>query len=163
MLNAGDLIFVRGHIIDPVADAIKAGEWLLTHEDKRKVAHLYTHVAVYLGGNEIAEAQGLRVSGDGTLSRYYGNYDIGHVQMTYDQRQQFLAALQRENGFRYDWMGIFWLAVKAITGYAKKYNEHRTRYCSTYVGWALKQAGVSVNDETPVSLALDPLIWIETA
>ncbi|SIS88089.1 hypothetical protein [Alicyclobacillus vulcanalis] len=162
MLQPGDLIFVRGRWWDPIADAIKFGELLINREDKLPLARLYTHVAVYLGGNNIAEAQGLRVSGTGRIGAYAGEYDIGHVVgMTYDQRQQFLHALTQENGYPYDWVGIFWLAVKAITGYSKKYEEHKTRYCSTYVGWALRQAGIVVNDETPSTLALDPRIHIE--
>lgn len=162
MLQPGDLIFVRGRWRNLIAEAIKVGEILINREDKLPVARLYTHVAVYLGGNRIAEAQGLRVSGTGTIGQYAGDYDIGHVVgMTYDQRQQFLAALQREDGYPYDWVGIFWLAVKALTGYSKKYEEHKTRYCSTYVGWALREAGIKVDDETPSTLALDPRIQLE--
>jgi hypothetical protein len=73
VLNPGDIVFVRGHLKSLADDAIKCGEWLMTRRDKKKVAHLYTHVAVYLGGNEVADAQGLRVSGDGTICRYAGD------------------------------------------------------------------------------------------
>lgn len=142
----------------PVDDAIKIGETLL---DKRPFATNYVHVAVYIGGNTVMEAQGLRKSGPANIDDYTGDYDIGHITMTYEQRHQFLAALNDENNLPYDWMGIFWLAVKALTGYDKKYREHRTRYCSKYVGWALKQAGIQVYDETPESLALDPRIDLE--
>lgn len=151
MLNPGDILFVLGNggLID---DAIKFGEVIL---DKTPYASNYTHVAVYIGGNTVMEAQGLRKSGPSNIGDYAGRYDIGKIYMTYEQRRQFIEALAKENDLPYDWIGIFWLAVKAITGYDRKYREHRTRYCSKYVGWALKQAGIQVNDETPESLAHD--------
>ncbi|KPV42029.1 hypothetical protein [Alicyclobacillus ferrooxydans] len=158
MLNPGDLVFVRGYLRSPVDDAIKLGETLL---DKRSFDTNYVHVAVYVGGNTVMEAQGLRKSGPANIGDYTGDYDIGHITMTYEQRQQFLAALQKENNLPYDWLGIFWLAVKALTGYDQKYREHRRRYCSKYVGWALWRAGISVNDETPESLAHDARVTIE--
>lgn len=155
MLKRGDLVFVRGHIRSMIDDLIKIGEDLLDGKGE------YTHVAVYLGGNTVAEAQGLRVSGTGTINRYAGDYDIGHIHMTADQREQFLNALTREDGFKYDWLGIFWLVVLILTGYKRKYHEHRHRYCSKYVGWALRQVGIQVNDLTPDSLAIDPIVTIE--
>ena len=158
MLNPGDIIFVHGNggIVD---DAIQVGEVIL---DKTPYAKNYVHCAVYIGGNTVMEAQGLRKSGPGNIGDYTGMYDIGHVKHLSNMRERlFINALYKENGLPYDWVGIFWLAVKVLTGYDKKYREHRTRYCSKYVGWALKQAGIHVDDETPESLALDPRIELE--
>ncbi len=159
MLNIGDIVFVRGEFTSPVDDAIKLGEAIL---DKTKFACNFVHVAVYVGGNRVAEAQGLRKSGYGRIGQYANNYDIGHVrEMTAEQRIQFLQALNTENGLPYDWPGIFWLAAKILTGYDHKYREHRRRYCSKYIGWALWKAGITVNDRTPEDLALDSRVTIE--
>jgi hypothetical protein len=117
---------------------------------------------VYVGGSTVMEAQGLRKSGPANIGDYQGKYDVGHVNHLSDIRKRlFINALSQENDLPYDWAGIFWLAVKALTGWDKHYREHRTRYCSKYVGWALKQAGINVDDETPESLALDPHIDLE--
>ncbi len=158
MLQPGDIIFVRGSIMHPLYDAIMLGEEIL---DKQPFISNYVHVAVYMGGDTIAEAKDFRKSGFGPLSQYAGNYDIGHIQMTTDQRQRFLSGLLKENGLPYDWLGIFWLIVKIVTGYDRKYQEHKVRYCSKYVGWALAKVGIVVNDRTPEDLALDPLVTIE--
>jgi hypothetical protein len=157
MLAQGDIIFVRGRLTSVIDDAIKLGEVVLDHDP---FATNYVHVAVYIGGNTVMEAQGLRKSGPANIGDYGGDFDIGHITMTYDQLQQFLAALQREDGLPYDWPGIFWLAVKVLTfgRYDRKYREHRRRYCSRYVGWALRQIGIFVDDETPESLSKDPQV-----
>lgn len=161
MLNPGDLIFVRGEFANIVDDLIKVGEYLMTREEKTQFAKEYVHVAVYIGGNTIMEAQGLRKSGRANIGDYAGNYDVGHINLTYSQRKRFLKALDAENNLPYDWPGIFWLIVKIITGYDRKYRERRRRYCSKYVGRALAQVGIFVNDETPESLALDDQVSIE--
>lgn len=158
MLNLGDIVFVRGEFTSLVDDAIKVGEMIL---DKQPFAKCYAHAAVYVGGNTVMEAQGFRKSGFANIGDYVGDYDIGHIDMTYIQREKFLSALSNENNLPYDWPGIFWLGVKILTGYDHKYKEHRTRYCSKYIGWALAKADIVVNDETPESLALDSHVWIE--
>jgi cell wall-associated NlpC family hydrolase len=158
MLQPGDILFIRSHG-GPIDDAIQLGEHIL---DKQPYAKCYTHVCVYVGGSTIMEAQGLRKSGAGNIGDYQGLFDVGHVKHLSDMRRRlFISALSQENDLPYDWSGIFWLAVKVLTGYDKHYREHRTRYCSKYVGWALRQAGIPVNDETPESLALDPRIDLE--
>jgi hypothetical protein len=160
MLNPGDIVFVRGHPTNLVDDAIKLGETIL---DNRTFASNYTHCAVYIGGNAVMEAQGFRKSGNGLIGQYAGNYDIGHIDMTPDQRRRFLLALNKENNLPYDWLGIFWLVVFILSfkSYKRKYYEHKRRYCSKYIGWALWKAGIYVNDQTPESLALDPHVTIE--
>lgn len=158
MLNPGGIVFVRGHPTNLIDDAIKVGEYFL---DKTKVAKNYTHCAVYIGGNAVMEAQGFRKSGEGRIGQYAGDYDIGHIDMTPEQRRQFLQALREENGLPYDWPGIFWLVVFILTRYDHKYLQHRRRYCSKYIGWALWKAGIFVNDRTPEDLALDPRVTIE--
>jgi uncharacterized protein YycO len=160
MLNPGDLIFVRGRLTSLIDDAIKLAEVELNHEP---FDTNYVHVAVYIGGSTVMEAQGLRKSGPANIGDYAGDFDIGHITMTYDQRQRFLDSLQKENGLPYDWPGIFWLAVKVLSfgRYERRYREHRRRYCSRYVGWALRQIGIIVDDETPESLALDARVTIE--
>lgn len=155
MLQPGDLIFVLGHLWSPFDDLIKVGEELLDGEDE------YVHVAVYIGGSTIMEAQGFRKSGPANIGDYTGDYDIGRIKMTNKQRETFIAALHDENGLPYDWLGIFWLGVAAITGYDRKYHERRRRYCSKYVAWALKKAGIIVDGTTPESLSLDPRVTIE--
>jgi hypothetical protein len=160
LLNIGDIVFVRGEFANIVDDAIKVGETIL---NKTPFAKNYTHCAVYMGGNRVAEAQGLRKSGYGRIGQYAGNYDIGHIDITQEQRTLFLHALNEENGLPYDWLGIFWLIVFILTFklYKRKYREHRRRYCSKYIGWALWRAGITVNDRTPEDLALDLNVTIE--
>lgn len=159
MLELGDLIFVRGTLLNPIDDAIKEGEHLL---DKTAFTSNYVHVAVYICGNTVMEARGFRKSGPGNIEDYAGKYDIGHIEMTDEQCVKFLAALRDEDNLPYDWLGIWWLIVMMITGYDRKYRERRRRYCSKYVGWALRQAGIVVNDNTPEELAeSEPIIRIE--
>ncbi|MFD1675398.1 hypothetical protein [Alicyclobacillus fodiniaquatilis] len=158
MLHTGDLIFVRGQLSSLVDDAIQTGEWLLDHRGQ------YVHVAVYVGGNTIMEAQGFRRSGRANIGDYAEYYDIGHIKMTDDQRDRFLAALHDEDNLPYDWPGIWWLIVYILTcrRIGGQYRERRRRYCSKYVGWALRQAGIIVNDRTPQDLAdSSPTISIE--
>lgn len=130
MLQRGDLIFVRGRIRSPVDDAIMAGEWLLDGRCE------YVHVAVYVGESKVQEAQGFRRSGWAPMGQYDGEYDIGHIRMTNEQSDKFLAALRDEDGLPYDWPGIFWLAIATQTFgvFALKYNDRKRRYCSKYVG-----------------------------
>ena len=158
MLNVGDIVFVRGEFSSPIDDAIKLGEEIL---DKQPFAKNYTHCAVYMGGNRVCEAQGFRKSGYGHIGQYAGEYDIGHIEMSHEQRMLFLHALNYENNLPYDWLGIFWLVVFILTRYDHKYLEHRRRYCSKYIGWALWKASITVNDRTPEYLALDPRVTIE--
>lgn len=159
-MQSGDILFVRGTEKIIIDDAIKTGEWLMSNE-KIPFANLYVHVCVYVGKSTVMEAQGFRKSGPASIGDYTGDYDIGHVAMTDDQRMQFIKSLYFENGLPYDWVGIFWLVVKILTGYDRKYKEHRTRYCSKYVAWALAQAGIIVDGTTPETLALDPKVTIE--
>ncbi|MFB5189064.1 hypothetical protein [Alicyclobacillus fastidiosus] len=163
MLQRGDLIFVRSSIDRPIEDLIAFGEFLLEREQKQKVAHLYCHVAVYVGGNTVYEAQGGRKSGPANLGDYAGEYDIGHLKINDNQRRAFLGALPKENGLPYDWMGIFWLVVYILTlkRCGRRYRERRRRYCSKYVEWALGLAGVGVDGLTPSTLALDEHVQIE--
>ncbi len=158
MLNPGDIIFVRGPDYNLFDDAIKLGESI---ESKVPVGQCYSHVAVYLGGDVITEAQGFRRSGCASLSHYAGEYDIGHIEMTPKQRRLFFMALNQEDGLPYDWPGIWWIIVKIVTGYDCHYHERRRRYCSKYVSWALAKAGIKVNGYTPETLALDPRVRIE--
>ncbi len=53
----------------------------------------YTHCVVYTGGNRVAESQGFRKSGYGRIGQYTGNYDIGHIEMSREQRMRFIVAL----------------------------------------------------------------------
>ncbi|GEO28032.1 hypothetical protein AAC03nite_38170 [Alicyclobacillus acidoterrestris] len=160
MLQPGDLIFVRGAIGSLVDDAIKFAEWEFDHAP---LADNYVHVAVYLGGNKVLEAQGFRRSGEGIIGQYANDYDIGHIEMTDEQRAEFMRALRDEDNLPYDWPGIFWLGVAVVTMglCVRKYHEHKRRYCSKYVGWALARAGFHVNDRTPQDLAMDPIVKIE--
>ncbi len=157
MLNPGDLIFVRGPDYNVLDDFIKLGESI---ESKQPVGKCYSHVAVYIGANQIMEAQGFRKSGRADLSQYEGEYEIGIIDMTPTQRRLFLWWIYQENGLPYDWIGIWWIIVKIITGFDRHYQERRRRYCSKYVSWALAKAGIKVNGETPETLALDPRVRI---
>ncbi|GMA59747.1 hypothetical protein NZD89_09385 [Alicyclobacillus fastidiosus] len=163
MLHRGDLIFVRSRVGRPVEDLIAVGEYLIEREQKQKIAHLYCHVAVYVGGNTVYEAQGGRKSGPANLGDYSGEYDIGHLKITDNQRRAFLRALSKENGLPYDWAGIWWLIVYILTfkQFGRRYHERRRRYCSKYVEWALALAGVVVDGLTPSMLALDEHVQIE--
>lgn len=164
MLQSGDILFVRGHETSLVDDLIKSGEWLMSRKDKIPFAKCYVHVCAYVGGNTVMEAQGLRRSGPANIGDYAGDYDIGHViGMTYEQCQQFLGGLHAENDLPYDWVGIFWLIARIVTFglCSRKYKEHKRRYCSKYIEWALKQAGIVVDGTTPETLALDPRVAIE--
>lgn len=108
MLNAGDILFVRGHETSLVDDLIKSGEWLMSRKEKIPFAKCYVHVCVYVGGNTVMEAQGFRKSGPANIGEYAGDYDIGHITgMTPVQRDKFIVALTDENGLPYDWPGIF--------------------------------------------------------
>lgn len=156
-MQQGDLIFVRGHLTSVIDDAIKFGESLMS---KRSMTACYSHVAVFVGNDQVAEAQGGRKSGLAPLATYTGDYAVGSMSMTPEQRQKFVTILRQEFGLPYDWKGILYLALHILFGYSKPHIEHRSRYCSKFVEWGLKQVGITVDGTTPETLACDSRIHI---
>lgn len=146
-LRAGDLIFVRGHMYSLVDDVIKLGEWL-KHKD-RPLWGMYSHVAISLGGTTLAEAQGGRVSGYALLDQYAGNYDIGRIDFTDNQREAIAKAAVAQYGEKYDWFLIDEIAVDVLTGIELPYHERCRRICSTYTRSVIKSATGLLIPESP--------------
>lgn len=138
MLERGDIVFVRGRETF-VDDAIRVGEMLL---DKVPYADAYVHVAIFLGGNMVMEAQGGRKAGISFLGQYEGDYDIGHVLLTKEQREMVVEAAKKLYGRRYDWWLIFYIALEALGFHLSRFHERKKRICSTLVYDAYKAAGV---------------------
>jgi hypothetical protein len=161
MLQVGDLILVRGHLRSPVDDILKVGQYLESHRPWRDE---YSHVAIYLGGGLVAEAQGGRKSGIAPLSTYEGDYDIGHTHLTAWQQVMLRDTVDAELNLPYDWLAIFYIAWSIITGQDHHYIERKRRYCATFVNNAMKALGVPLVDKTlptVVDLAFSPRVEIE--
>lgn len=161
MLYVGDLVLVRGRLRSPADDIIKVGEYIETHRPWRD---LYSHMAIYMGGGTVAEAQGGRESGYAPLSFYDGDYDIGHVGLTAEQQSQLGAVIEKENNLPYDWLAIVYIGIALLTGYERPYKERQTRYCATFVNTALTKLGVPLTDKTlptVVDVAFSPRVSIE--
>ena len=161
MLKPGDLIFVRGHLTSLVDDAIKLGEYI---EDHTPPYSNYTHVALFVTDNVIAESQAGRRAGYAPLARYRGDFDVGHVDLTDDERKQVIKAAQAQFYARYDWKMILYIILGVLFGVWKPYKEKSRRICSTFVADAFGAAGVRLVDNdhpTPEDLALSPKVTIE--
>ena len=162
-LRPGDLIFVRGHMYSLVDDAIKLGEWL-KHKD-RPLWGMYSHVAISLGGNSLAEAQGGRLSGYALLDEYAGNYDIGHIDWTDAQRNAIVTEAPQQFGRDYDWFMIGDIAWDALTKLYIPYHERMRRICSTFTrSVMLRATGVAIPpnpDCTPEDQGLDTHVTLE--
>jgi uncharacterized protein YycO len=161
-MQPGDLIFVRGHLTSLVDDAIKLVEHIETGMDFVKC---YTHCAIYMGDNTVAEAQGGRKSGPAPLSLYEGNYDIGYVNLTDEQRQAVVEEAKRQYGRSYDWLLIGAIALKELAGVDVHYHEHESRICSTYINDVFKKACyITLSDKeypTPEDIALSKYVTIQ--
>lgn len=161
VLKPGDLIFVQGHLLHIVDDIIKLGEHIETHQP---FATCYSHVAIFMGNGQVAEAQFGRKTGYTPLSAYEGNYDIGRVDLTNEQREKIVQSAIAEFGKRYDYDLIFGLGFDILTGAALSHDDANRKICSTYVNDVFKACGIRlVNTDTPTpeDLALSPKVVIE--
>lgn len=162
MLQAGDLIFVRGHLTSLVDDAIKLAEHIETGMDFVK---MYTHCAIYIGDDTVAEAQGGRTTGPAPLSCYEGNYDIGYVNLTDEQRKAVVDEAKRQYGRPYDWLFIGAVALHDICDVDVEYHEQKARVCSTYVNDVFKKACyITLSDKeypTPEDIALSKYVTLQ--
>ncbi|GIM45242.1 hypothetical protein DNHGIG_07910 [Collibacillus ludicampi] len=140
-LIAGDIVFVRGH--DPVSRIIED----VTHGP-------YSHVAIYVWGDRVIEAQGFRTVGFQRLSHYEGRYDAYRVNMTDEQVNNGLRWLLKQQGRRYDYWDLVVLFLKCAFNLKIPWREGKRIICSRLGRDFLFHCGMDIPDEnmTPEDL-----------
>lgn len=109
---------------------VKGTNWI-SHfiEDVEKSP--YSHVAIYMGNDQLIEAQGFKRTGFVPLSTYKGMTDIYTCDEATDkQRQKIVDYLTKEVGTHYSYLLFAWEFVRYETGILLPYDPGPNRICS---------------------------------
>lgn len=156
-LLIGDLILIRGNPNNLVDDAILLADKL--EGDKG----VYSHVALYIGNNQLSEAQGGRLSGIYPLSEY-SSYDVGHINLTPNQRLRISQTTPKFSGRHYGWFSIVAIIIELLTGIVIPFPPRNSSICTQHINSIFKSAlGFKLSNKPfplPDDIAFSPFVAI---
>lgn len=133
-VKPGDLVFVSG--TDWISYIIR---WVTKSK--------YSHMAIYIGGGEVIEAQAFRKVGKRELSYYAGKYDVVSVPMTEKQRLHGLIWVLRQQGRPYSYWSDFIILMRRLFGIVIPWREDKNIMCSRLARDFLFHCGLPIPDE----------------
>ncbi|KIL38297.1 hypothetical protein SD70_27160 [Gordoniibacillus kamchatkensis] len=133
-MNPGDLIFVSG--IDVISRIIR---WVT--ESK------YSHVAIYVGGGRVIEAQAFRKVGFQELAYYEGKYDVKPIRLREPQRIHGLVWILNQRGRPYSYWSDFVILLRCLFNIHIPWHEGLAIICSRLGRDFLFHCGLPIPDE----------------
>lgn len=118
-LEIGDLILVKGTgLISKAIEDIEHSQ--------------YSHVAIYVGNNQLIEAEGFEKTGYVSIDKYKGQADVyKHVYLTEFDKRNLLKYLKEQVGTKYDYLLLLWEFLRYVKHIALPYKEYHSHICST--------------------------------
>lgn len=132
-LRPGDLIIVRG--VGWISEAIE-------HVENSP----YSHVAGFVGHNDLIEAEGFRKTGYAPVFNYKGCADVFRCDaLTAEQRKKIPNSAAWQVGGRYDYVLLFVELIRYWFGVMVPYREPpNARICSVLWAKIYRDAGVDL-------------------
>lgn len=104
---------------------------------------IYCHTAGIVKDNEIIEAQGFQTTNYEGLDKYNGQADVFTCDiLTDEQRDKIVKYAEKEVGSHYDWLLLFWEALRYLFHITLPYKEYHNHICSTLWNDAYKSVGI---------------------
>lgn len=132
-MRPGDLILVKGT------------EWISRAIEEVENSP-YSHVAGYIGHDEIIEAEGFRATGYAPVNNYKGCADVFRCDsLTAEQRKQIQDSAAWQVGGRYDYVLLFVELIRYWFGVLLPYREPPdARICSVLWAGIYRDAGIDL-------------------